>query len=182
MIDDILNVEVSTTKNESNIPMHDALTLHDRKKVSENVNEDVYTCVTKDVSKYVSKDVNDNVNKDVNEEEKSVAKWKFIYHRILELERELSDDAQKWSEIKELIRNDQLLKTVIDTWHCYPKLVKEFIVNLTSGFNNAESREYRKVRDRVCCFSLLPTIINEYLGHGILINVDRLPSLKTIAF
>lgn len=49
-----------------------------------------------------------------------------------------------------------------DIGHFYPKLVKEFIVNLSKGFNDAGS-EFNKVCVRGNYFGFSPTIIIEYM-------------------
>lgn len=48
----------------------------------------------------------------------------------------------------------------------YPKLVKEFIVNLPKGFNDDERRDFRKVHVGGYYLGFSPTTINEYLGRG----------------
>lgn len=76
-------------------------------------------------------------------------------------------DAHKYSEIMKLLS--------------HAKLVKEFIVNLPSGFNNVGSKEYIKVYVRGYCFVFSSKIINECLGRGRLITIVRLHYLNTIA-
>lgn len=66
----------------------------------------------------------------------------------------------------ELLNDAQMLKTMIYFCAYYPKLVKEFIINLTSRLNNAESIDYHKGHVRVHCFAFSRVIINVYLGHG----------------
>lgn len=66
-------------------------------------------------------------------------------------------------------------------WSLLPKMVKELIFNLTKGFNNVGSGEYKKVHIRGHYFSFFPTIIHDYLSRGILVTTDYVPSLKTIA-
>lgn len=90
-------------------------------------------------------------------------------------------NAQRCSEIKELLSDTQLLKTVMNDEPYYPKSVKQFVVNPLNGFNNYESKEYRKVHVRGICFVYSLEIVNEYLSHGRFINIECLPSLKTVA-
>lgn len=71
------------------------------------------------------------------------------------------------------------MKVVSDIGHFYPKLVKEFIVNLSKGFNDAGS-EFNKVRLRGHYFGFSPTIINECMWRGKLISISHIPSLNTI--
>lgn len=63
----------------------------------------------------------------------------------------------------------------------YPRLVKEFIVNLLKGFNDASSVEFRKVHVHGRSFGFSPTTINEHMGIGGLISADLASSMKTIA-
>lgn len=63
----------------------------------------------------------------------------------------------------------------------YPKLVKEFIVNLSKGFNNGDISEFSKVYLHGPYFEFSLAIINEYLGRGRLITYDHISSMKTIS-
>lgn len=63
----------------------------------------------------------------------------------------------------------------------YPKLVKEFIVNLLQGFNDVDSGNYKMIQVRRYYFSFSPSIISEYIFRGRMIKFDHVPSLKTIA-
>lgn len=94
-------------------------------------------------------------------------------------ERELFNDAHKCSEIIQLLSNAQLLKIVINVGPEHQQLVKKIIFNISSGFYNAESKEYMKVHV-IVFFMLSPAIINDFLGRGRVINVGFLLSLKTI--
>lgn len=62
----------------------------------------------------------------------------------------------------------------------YPKLVKEFILNIPKEFNEAKSKKFRKVHVRGNYFGFSPAIINKYLRRGKLITADRIPHLKFI--
>ncbi|KAK2431605.1 hypothetical protein QL285_029811 [Trifolium repens] len=53
----------------------------------------------------------------------SAAKWKFVYHRRLALERELSDEALECKEVMDLILQAGLMKTVSGIGRCYEELV-----------------------------------------------------------
>lgn len=80
----------------------------------------------------------------------------------------------------DLLSDVGLLNILINIGHYYPKFVKEFIVNLSSSFKNAKSRDYRKVYVQGHYLSFPLTIINDFLGHEILVIVDRLTSMKII--
>lgn len=61
----------------------------------------------------------------------------------------------------------------------YPILVKEFIINLPSSFNDVGGGDYKKVQwNGGHCFAFSTVIINEYLGYGKQIIVYHLPSLN----
>lgn len=64
--------------------------------------------------------------------EESAQKWRFVYQRRVAQERELSQEALECKEIIELLEKAELMKTVKDLGNCYEKLVKEFIVNITT--------------------------------------------------
>lgn len=63
----------------------------------------------------------------------------------------------------------------------YPRLVKRFIANLPKGFDNDVRNEYIKFHVLGNYIVFCPTIINDYLGNGKIINVDRITLLKIIA-
>jgi hypothetical protein len=95
----------------------------------------------------------------------SAAKWKFVYHRRLALERELSDEALECKDVIYLIGKAGLMKTVSGIWNCYEKLVKEFIVNIAEDCDNPLSKEYHKVFVRGKCVEFSPAVINRFLGR-----------------
>ncbi|KAK2456514.1 hypothetical protein QL285_003874 [Trifolium repens] len=95
----------------------------------------------------------------------SAAKWKFVYHMRLALERELSDEALECKEVMDLIHQAGLMKTVSGLGKCYEKLVKEFIVNIGEDCDNRLSKEFHQVFFRGKCVKFSPAVINEYLGR-----------------
>ncbi|WJX12613.1 hypothetical protein P8452_03090 [Trifolium repens] len=95
----------------------------------------------------------------------SAAKWKFVYHRRLALERELSEEALECKEVMDLILQAGLMKTVSGIGRCYEKLVKEFIVNIGEDCDNKLSKEYHQVFVRGKCVQFSPAVINAYLGR-----------------
>ncbi|KAK2458654.1 hypothetical protein P8452_05240 [Trifolium repens] len=95
----------------------------------------------------------------------SAAKWKFVYHRRLALERELSDEALECKEVMDLILQAGLMKTVSGLGSCYEKLVKEFIVNIGEDCANRLSKEFHQVFVRGKCVQFSPAVINAYLGR-----------------
>lgn len=92
----------------------------------------------------------------------------YFYMQMYDWSIHLYVDAHKCSEIMKLLS--------------HAKLVKEFIVNLSSGFNNVGGREYIKVYVRGHCFVFSSKIINECLGRGRPITIVRFPYLNTIAW
>lgn len=74
-----------------------------------------------------------------------------------------------------------ILEIVSNLSPYYPKLVKQFVVNIPKDFNNVGSKDFRKLHVQGCCFGLSSAIIIEYLGRGKLITADEVPSLKAIA-
>ncbi|XP_058784605.1 uncharacterized protein LOC131659432 [Vicia villosa] len=96
----------------------------------------------------------------------SVLRWKFVYHKRLALERELTQNALENDEIMNLIHEDGLMKTVTHLSKCYEILVKEFIVNLHENCGNKETEEYLKVFVRGKCIKFSPTVINKFLERS----------------
>ncbi|KAK2394929.1 hypothetical protein QL285_056706 [Trifolium repens] len=95
----------------------------------------------------------------------SAAKWKFVYHRRLALERELSEEALECKEVMDLINQAGLIKTVCGLGKCYEKLVKEFVVNIGEDCDNRLSKEFHQVFVRGKCVNFSPAVINSYLGR-----------------
>ncbi|KAK2410499.1 hypothetical protein QL285_045860 [Trifolium repens] len=95
----------------------------------------------------------------------SAAKWKYVYHRRLALERELSDEALKCKDVMDLIQQAGLMKTVSGLGNCYEKLVKEFTVNIGEDCDNRLSKEFHQVFVRGKCVEFSPAVINSFLGR-----------------
>ncbi|XP_024642235.1 bromodomain-containing protein DDB_G0278469 [Medicago truncatula] len=91
-------------------------------------------------------------------------RWKFIYHRRVAVQSELSEKTVKIKEVMELIKEAGLVKTVCNLGDCYEKLVKEFVVNIPEDCDNPLSREYQKVYARRECVNFSPNIVNRFLG------------------
>lgn len=111
--------------------------------------------------------------------EDSVLKWKYVYHRRIAGEREISEEAMKCEEIIELLQDSQVMKNVFGLSHC--RLVKKFIVNISKDFNKYGSKDYRRVDVHDCCIGLSLAVINDHLGRGKLIIVDKVPNMNIIA-
>ncbi|MCI28070.1 envelope-like protein, partial [Trifolium medium] len=58
--------------------------------------------------------------------ENGSARWKFVYHRRLALERNLKNDILECPSVVEALEYAGLMKTVVGLDKCYDRLVKEF--------------------------------------------------------
>jgi hypothetical protein len=96
----------------------------------------------------------------------SSKRWKYVYQRRIALERELTKEGTDLKGIMELIEKAGMTKTVCGLGDCYERLVKEFLVNLSSECDNKLSPEFRKVFVRGHCVNFSPSIINNYLGRN----------------
>ncbi|XP_050908275.1 uncharacterized protein LOC127121887 [Lathyrus oleraceus] len=97
---------------------------------------------------------------------KNVEKWKFIYQRRLDLERELGKYSIECKEVMGLIQEVGLIKSVTGFGKCYETLVKEFIVNISKECDKKRSKEFREVYVRGRCVDFSPEIINKVLGRN----------------
>ncbi|CAJ2647227.1 unnamed protein product [Trifolium pratense] len=95
--------------------------------------------------------------------ENGSARWKFVYHRRLALERNLKDDILECPLVVEALEYAGLMKTVVGLDKCYDRLVKEFLINVAANCNDPASPEYRQVFVRGKCVKFSPTVINQYL-------------------
>ncbi|KAK2368095.1 hypothetical protein QL285_081323 [Trifolium repens] len=111
--------------------------------------------------------------------EESAQKWRFVYQRRVAQERELSQEALECQKIIELLEKVEVMKTVKDLGNCYEKLVKEFIVNITTDCSEG-SEELRKVRVRGKDVKFSPTTINEYLGRDPTAETDEAEIVREV--
>lgn len=58
------------------------------------------------------------------------------------------------------------MRTDFDIGHFYDKVVKEFIVNISTECNVEGNKEYKKVYVIGKCVKFSPLIINDYLGRS----------------
>lgn len=79
-----------------------------------------------------------------------------------------------------LLKDDELMKTVSDIGPCYGKLGKEFILNISNECKVEESKEFRKVYIRGCYVKFSPEIINEYLWRSKTKECDEVPSIDKV--
>ncbi|CAJ2637306.1 unnamed protein product [Trifolium pratense] len=67
--------------------------------------------------------------------ENGSARWKFVYHRRLALERNLKADILECPSVVEALEYAGLMKTVVGLDKCYDRLVKEFLINVADNYN-----------------------------------------------
>ncbi|TYK02780.1 uncharacterized protein E5676_scaffold145G00390 [Cucumis melo var. makuwa] len=63
-----------------------------------------------------------------------------------------------------LIAKSGLSKTISDVDPFYPQLIREFVVNLPTDFNDPSSPDYQTIHIRGFKFSITPVVINGFLG------------------
>ncbi|XP_057416161.1 uncharacterized protein LOC130710807 [Lotus japonicus] len=112
--------------------------------------------------------------------EESVGKWKYVYQRRIAQERELTGEILHCQEIMKLLEAAGLLKTVTEIGGCYDKLVREFIVNVTTNCTVSGHPDFRKVFVRGKCVHFSPEIINQYLGRSTVATGNEELSLSAI--
>src|ERR1044072_6715613 len=96
----------------------------------------------------------------------NAGRWKYVCLKRIALEGELNKSALECKDVIDLIKEAGLMKTVVKFSNCYDVLVKEFIVNLSSGCGDGRSTDYRTVyvRGRKVRFS--PSVVNRFLGRS----------------
>ena len=67
--------------------------------------------------------------------------------------------------VMDLIVKTGFSKTISNVGSFYPELIREFIVNLPSEFNNPSSPDYQAVHIRGSKFKISPAIINGFLEN-----------------
>lgn len=96
---------------------------------------------------------------------KNAERWKYVIQRRVALERELGKDALKCKEVVKIIETVGLMKTDTQFGHCYESLVKEFMVTIPGGCDDAKSVDYGKVYVRGNVVTFAQTVINKFLGR-----------------
>lgn len=92
----------------------------------------------------------------------------------------MSKDTLDCQEIWDLLKKVGLMKTMTDIGPCYEKLVREYIVNMSSECNKEGSKELCKVYVRGCCVKFSHEVINVYLGRSKSSKFDSVPSLDKV--
>ncbi|XP_050889393.1 uncharacterized protein LOC127094628 [Lathyrus oleraceus] len=75
-------------------------------------------------------------------------------------------DYFEFKEVISMIQEASLMKIVTGFGKCYKILVKEFIVNISKGYDNKRSKEFRKVYVRGRRVDSSPEIINRFFGRN----------------
>ncbi|KAA0041317.1 uncharacterized protein E6C27_scaffold128G003180 [Cucumis melo var. makuwa] len=82
-----------------------------------------------------------------------------------------------------LIAKSGLSKTISDVDPFYPQLIREFVVNFPTDFNDPSSPDYQTIHIRGFKFSITPVVINGFLGNAVSINFNpSSPSTNVLAF
>lgn len=68
--------------------------------------------------------------------------------------------------VMDFVVKTDLSKTISNVGPFYPRLIKEFIVNLPSNFNDPSSLDYQLVHISGSQFKISPSIINSFLGNN----------------
>ncbi|XP_050946551.1 uncharacterized protein LOC103495162 [Cucumis melo] len=114
--------------------------------------------------------------------EENVQCWKFIMQRRIADEVNVSDKYHSCVSIINLIAKAGLSKTISDVGPFYPQLIREFVVNLPTDFNDSSSPDYQTVHIRGFKFSITPAVINGFLGNAVSINfAPSSPSTDVLA-
>ncbi|GAA0148036.1 hypothetical protein LIER_07586 [Lithospermum erythrorhizon] len=72
------------------------------------------------------------------------AKWRFVYNRRLSLETVMSDVTKRNMVIMNILKEIEILSVFNNVGPYWPKLVREFICNLTRDVDDPESDNYHK--------------------------------------
>lgn len=79
----------------------------------------------------------------------------------------ISDKYRSCLIIMDLVVKASLSKTISKVGPFYPRLIREFIMNLPSDFNDPSSLNYQLVHIRGSQFKISPSIINSFIGNDI---------------
>ncbi|TYK05279.1 uncharacterized protein E5676_scaffold108G00960 [Cucumis melo var. makuwa] len=96
--------------------------------------------------------------------EENVQRWKFVMQRRIADEVNISDKHHSCVSIMILIVKTRLSITISDVDPFCPQLIREFVVNLPTDFNDPNSPNYQTVHIRGFKFSITPAVINGTLS------------------
>uniref|UniRef100_A0A9I9ECN8 Putative plant transposon protein domain-containing protein n=1 Tax=Cucumis melo TaxID=3656 RepID=A0A9I9ECN8_CUCME len=97
-------------------------------------------------------------------------RWKFVGQQRIADEVNVSDKHHSCVSIMNLIEKAGLSKTISDVGPFYPQLIREFVVNLPTDFNDPSSPNYQTIHIRGFKSTISPTVINGFLGNVVSIN------------
>ncbi|XP_016903164.2 uncharacterized protein LOC107992057 [Cucumis melo] len=82
-----------------------------------------------------------------------------------------------------LIEKVGLSKTISNVGPFYPQLIRKFIVNLPTDFNDPSSPDFQTIHIRGFKFKISPAVINGFLGNNLAPNCSpTVPSNEVLAF
>ncbi|XP_050945116.1 uncharacterized protein LOC127150655 [Cucumis melo] len=94
----------------------------------------------------------------------NVQRWKFVVQWRIAEEVNISDKHHSCVSIMNLIAKAGLSKTISDVSSFYPQLIREFVVNLPTDFNDPSSPNYQTVHIRSFKFLITSAVINGFLA------------------
>ncbi|KAA0049880.1 uncharacterized protein E5676_scaffold105G00150 [Cucumis melo var. makuwa] len=92
--------------------------------------------------------------------EESAQRWKYAAKRSIVADVNISDKHHSCLLVMDLVIQADLSKTISNVGPFYPQLIKEFIVNLPSEFNDPSRLDYQTAHIRGSMFKISPAIIN----------------------
>lgn len=92
-------------------------------------------------------------------QEDSVQRWKYVVQKRMADEQNIYEKHHSYISIIDLIVKASLSKTIFDVGPFYPKLIREFIVNLPSDLNDPSSSKYQLVHIKGSLFKPSPYIL-----------------------
>uniref|UniRef100_A0A9I9EJS4 Uncharacterized protein n=1 Tax=Cucumis melo TaxID=3656 RepID=A0A9I9EJS4_CUCME len=99
--------------------------------------------------------------------EERVQRWKCVVQRQIADEVNVSHKHHLCLSIIALIVKAGMSKIISNVGPFFPQLIKEFIVNFPSKFNNPSSPDYQTMHIRDSMFKISLAIINDFLGNTV---------------
>uniref|UniRef100_A0A0A0LIG9 Envelope-like protein n=1 Tax=Cucumis sativus TaxID=3659 RepID=A0A0A0LIG9_CUCSA len=97
--------------------------------------------------------------------EESAQRWKYVIQRRIDDEVNISNKHHSYISVTELIIKVGLCKTIANIGPFYSRLIRKFIVNLSSCFNDPSSSAYQLIHIRGSQFKISQSVINGFLGN-----------------
>lgn len=99
--------------------------------------------------------------------EDCVPKWKYVVQRHIAYESIISDQHCLCKVVFDLILTAGLLPTITAVGPFYPKVIQEFIVNLSADLNDRGTLEFQKVHVQGKCLDISPALLNTFLKNAL---------------